>query len=139
MGSNSDCLFCEDGNPCVTHSSKPKVRSAKAVSISPVIAIAPVESESDDTDADWFGGEKQVNHFAEHITEFQMSPDELSEREAIRNLWPILSASERNRHIDLVNIKLTPRQMKESAAVRRFLDANVQRKQQFTIQETSPD
>ena len=51
----------------------------------------------------------------------ELTQDELIEREAIRNLWPLLSSSEQRKHKDLIDPPKSASLSKKAAEVRRYL------------------
>ena len=133
MAKPIDCLFCSDGDPCPTHAVKVKAKASPkkkvlapkpsaatttpvAAPVAPEVKTSPWEEEPRRTR---FDNKAPVQHA---ITE-----DERLTREAIRNLWPLLSASEKRKYEHIVNPPKTPAELRNKTEVRRRLNENVPR------------
>jgi len=111
------CLFCGD-EACPAHADK--VRKTKARK------AAPVAKAQESTTEDW-PTEKKESAFKKRASESNvvLSQDDLLFREALRNLWPIISEQDKFRFKDIVEPPVGADVMKERVEVRRQINGNL--------------
>jgi hypothetical protein len=72
-------------------------------------------------------GAPKVSRFQKKVDEQVLSEDDLMFREAVRNLYPILSTGERYKYRELVDTPKTASMSKQAAEVRRSLDGSMEK------------
>jgi hypothetical protein len=122
--SDPDCIFCGD-EPCVTHADRKKKprKSKQTGSVQSESVLTSPQSLSPDTNSDLFAwNAAQESKFAAKAESASiLSEDELIEREAIRNLAPILSKSALRTYHDQLETPKDARLSRQGAELRRQL------------------
>lgn len=123
--SQPDCLFCTDTEPCAVHMPKVKKAPVRKAPSKPKAQPSTSTELPRSTVADPFTVERR-SKFAAAAKEAEatpLTPDELILREAIRNLWPILSPSEQKKRSELVSPPRTSSMSKRRVEIMRSLNA----------------
>ena len=129
MSGQSECIFCTPAEPCVTHAGKQKApKRTKSAGSAKSATPTPLPSTSSvlDVSNDYFN-EKSAKPSAFAVKAEQastMSQDELAEREAIRNLAPILSRRSLAECAHYLDPPKDARLSRQQAEMRRLFDGS---------------
>lgn len=127
MSYKSDCLFCEEDNPCAVHADKPKKQRPRKPTGSSLSASIPTPTPitSSSTQDDWVPAliEPKV-HFS--ATETILTEDQLMFREMLRNLLPLLSAQDKVIYKEIMESPKSAAMMLRRTEVRRMLHGTLE-------------
>lgn len=110
----------------MTHAAqKSKPKRTKQTGSAPTVSPtpSPIPTSTIVESSDWFAPQTGTSKFAAKAEAAStLTQDELIEREAIRNLWPLLNGPARAAHKDLVDPPKGARLSRTAAEMRRLMD-----------------